>query len=783
MHIAFVLLMTVISVALIGFGVELFSLDGSGYYLFAGITLGCITLMIIRRSRVCVVGYGIFFAITCIWAIWESGLDGWALAPRIAMFAAIGLWMLTPMFRRRLGIEPWFSWARYFWPGLASIVFLFTVGLFLNDSVSDIGDGTVRYDLAFGLEEKEWRHYGKTQGGSRFSPLTQVTPDNVGGLETAWIYHTGPAPESATGRKPSFQVTPLKIGELLYICTGYNDVIALDAENGQEVWRHSPDVNDKGVMIRTCRGLAQYRVPGASGFCSHRIYTATIDSRLIALDSRNGKPCPEFGKFGEVDLLAHMGEVEKGYYFSTSPPTIVRGRLILGGWVTDGQSVGEPSGVIRAFDAASGEFSWAFDSGRPDRQGLPPEGQSFTRGSPNSWAPMSADEDLGIVYVPTGNATPDYFGGHRTENDDKFSSSVIALDAETGKVRWSFQTTHHDVWDYDVASQPVLIDLPDGTRGLLQPTKRGEVFFLDRETGTPIAEVKELPVPQAKIPGDWLSPTQPFSVGMPSFEGPKPSEQDMWGITPIDQAYCRILYQRARFEGTFTPIQHDRPTIVWPGYLGGINWGSVSVDPGRQIMVVNSTHIANYNQLIERSEADKLGVAPMSADNPRFSSISAQAGTPFASRVFPFLSPIGVPCQEPPYGLISAVDLNSRSLLWQKEIGTSRDSGPFLLPTVLPIPMGVPNLGGTVTTESGLIFIGATQEHMFRAFDISSGRELWKVRLPAGAQSTPAVYWSEKSNRQMVVVAAGGHPAFGSGYSDTLIAFALPKQSAASIEE
>ena len=360
---------------------------------------------------------------------------------------------------------------------------------------------------------------------------------------------------------------------------------------------------------------------------------------------------------------------------------------------------------------------------------------------------------------------------------DKYSSAVVALDANTGKPRWHFQTTHHDLWDYDVPSQPVLIDLADGRPALLQPTKRGEIFMLDRRTGEPIAEVTEQRVPVSSLDGERSSPTQPFSTGMPSFAGIRPSEKTMWGVTPIDQAWCRLQFRRARFDGSLTPIGVDQPTITWPGSLGGMNWGSVSVDPVSRIMIVNSSHVINYNQLLTRAQADAIGLKAI--PKPSFENIAgpvAQEGAPYAASIKPFLSPLLAPCTQPPYGMISAVDLNTRKIIWQKPFGTARDSGPLLLKTGLPIPMGTPNIGGSIITSSGIAFIGATQEHMIRAYDIKTGKELWKGRLPAGGNATPMTYWSAKSGRQFVVIAAGGHGGILSGYSDQLVAFALPKK-------
>lgn len=777
----FIGLLVLSSLALLWWGTELLLLGGSGYYLLAGLGLGSVAALSLRRSRHARSLYALLYVATLIWALWEAGVDGWALAPRLTMLTVLGLWMLSPAYRALVGLPRRFRGDLVLWTSLSIALLLALLAIFAADRLPTAAPAAIDYTPPADTADGEWRHYGNTQAGTRYSPLAQITPDNVGQLKPVWTYHAGASdydPQNFLERFRSIltiEATPLKIGERLYFCTGYNDVIALDAETGAEIWRHRPQIDADVVFTKTCRGVAHYAVPEAHGACAQRIYTATLDARLIALDAETGKRCTDFGEAGVVNLLQGMGRVDKGYYYLTSPPTVIRGRLVLGGWVMDGQTTGEPSGVIRAFDAVSGQFSWAFDIGRPDQHGLPADGESFTRGTPNSWSVMSADEALGLVYAPTGNATPDFFGGHRSANDERYASSVIALNAETGAPVWSFQTTHHDLWDYDVASQPVLIDLPNGTPALLQPTKRGEIFLLDRRNGKPLATVEERAVPQGAVDGDWLSPTQPFSVGMPSFAGPRPTERDMWGATPIDQAYCRVKFRRARFEGTLTPVGLDRPSLMWPGYLGGINWGSVSVDPVRQLMLVNSTHVLMMNQLIAREEADRRGIAPITPSKGRMGLLFAQQGTPYAASSMPFLSFLGVPCQEPPFGLISAVDLRTRTLKWQQPFGTARDSGPLMLRSGLPLPIGVPNLGGSVTTASGLSFIGATQERMLRAYDNQTGRELWRARLPAGGHATPASYWSSKSDRQFIVIAAGGHGAMMSGRSDALIAYALPK--------
>ncbi|PZU08864.1 MAG: membrane-bound PQQ-dependent dehydrogenase, glucose/quinate/shikimate family [Sphingobium sp.] len=773
LNLCFIVILFLAGLSLLWLGIRLALLGGSPWYGVSGFIMTVTALLGWHRSSLSIPLYWAFLVANLGWALWEVGLDGWALAPRLAMPVVIGLYMLTPFYRHHVGLARPLPGGRVLWPALLLVIAGAVGGAFWADrspSAASVQWGAGPASPTDG----EWLAYGNGRGGSRYSPLAQITPANVGNLERAWTYHTGKLTNGKQGT--AFQANPLKVGNRLFLCAGNNDVIALDPETGRQLWRHQPRTDLAGVYGLVCRGVTYYRVPQAHGPCAERIYTATLDARLIALDAATGRVCPSFGQGGQVDLKAGLGTVEKGYYFVTSPPALVRGRLVLGGWVMDGQKIREPSGVIRAFDAVSGKFSWAFDIGRPNQHGLPPDGV-FTRGTPNSWAPMSSDDRLGLVYVPTGNATPDYFGGHRTANDDRYSSAVLALDAESGSVRWSFQTTHHDLWDYDVPAQPTLVDLPGGVRGLLQPTKRGEIFFLDRATGKPLLPVEERPVPQGAVPGERLSRTQPYSVAMPSFGGPRPTEEGMWGLTPIDQAMCRIRFRQARFNGDMTPLSTEHPTLTWPGYLGGIDWGGVSVDPRRGLMIVNNNQVANYNRLIPRAVADRQGIKPMNADH--MSDVGgpvAQQGVPYAAHIAPFLSPLAIPCQQPPYGRINAVDLKTGKLVWSRLFGTSRDSGPLALPTFVPIPMGVPNIGGSVATASGLTFIGATQEHMFRAYETTTGRLLWKARLPAGGNASPTTYWSNASGRQFVVIAAGGHGAMLSGSGDALIAYALPKR-------
>jgi quinate dehydrogenase (quinone) len=389
---------------------------------------------------------------------------------------------------------------------------------------------------------------------------------------------------------------------------------------------------------------------------------------------------------------------------------------------------------------------WAWDMGREDRTGLPAPGENYTRGTPNVWSLTSADEELGLIYVPTGNATPDYFGGHRSEAMEKYASSIIALDARTGRVRWSFQTTHHDIWDYDVPAQPTLVDIPvNGVirKAVVVPTKRAEIFLLDRETGEPIAEVAELPTPQTDIPEDFTAATQPFSVGMPSFADQRLTEADMWGITPFDQAACRLQFKRMRYEGPLTPPTTGHGSLYYPGVAGGMNWGSVAVDEVNHLMVVNTMNNPSVVRLIPREDV---------RENEGFGIGGAQAGTPYAVYSFFFLSPLFAPCIEPPYGEMAVVDLASQELLWRRPLGTAKEQGPLGIPSRLPLPMGMFYNAGSIVTGGGLIFNAGVVDSTARALDVFTGEEVWTDSLPGSSTATPMSYVSPTTGKQYVIV-------------------------------
>lgn len=763
----------VIGMLLAWLGAELVAVGGSFYYVFTGGVILASGALLWRGNRKGAWLYGLMLAYTLIWSLWEVGLDGWALAPRLIGPSVLGLWLLTPWSRgqsltkRRVGT------------GTVATALILMLGgtavLYITASAPAQAARNAPYST-HSQAQSDWPFYGRDQGGTRFSPLEQITPANVAKLKPLWTFQTGFDPGSM---RSAFEATPIKIGETLYFCTQSSDIIALNSETGALRWRFNAKVDRQQVALAVCRGVSYYRNPDPKGTaCAERIISTSIDGRMFAVDARDGTLCKQFATGGTIDLKKGFGKIDKGYYYVTSAPLVMRGKIVIGGFLPDNQKMGHTSGVIRAFDAVSGKFAWAFDVGRPKERGEPRNGDAYTRDTPNSWGPISGDEDLGMVYLPTGNATPDWYGGQRRAFDDRYSSAVLALDVDTGDERWVFQTTHHDLWDYDVPSQPTLYDMPIGggkrIPALVQSTKRGEIFVLDRRTGKPITRVEERQVAQSDVPEERSAATQPFSVGMPSFAGRRLTEKMMWGITPLDQAWCRIAFLKSHYLGEMTPPKLGKPTLVSPGYQGGSDWGGISIDLERDILVGNANHMAVRGVLITRAEADKRGLSPMGQGEGDPGFAGPQSGTPYAIDIIPFLSPLDIPCQQPPYGTMNAIDMKTRKLIWSQPLGTSRDTGPFNVPTMLPITMGLPNMGGSVVTRGGVTFVAATQERAFRAFDTRTGKELWYARLPAGGQATPMTYMT-RDGRQVVVLAAGGHKPIRSKSGDFVIAFALPR--------
>lgn len=588
-------LMAIIGLALATGGGYLVAVGGSRYFLLMGLAMTLAAVLILCRRPAGAWLYGLAFLLTLCWAVWEVGLSFWPLFSRLFMFGVLAL--LVTLAYPQLSARRGEAGSRRGGYGLAALLTICLAGglgyTFVPTPLVSARQAVAVLPVAPGAEQKNWLHWGNTTAGDRFAALDQITKANVGQLQVAWIAHTGDIPHSL-GAGAEDQNTPLQVGDMLYVCTAYGKVLALEGDSGTVRWRFDPKAH--APNWQRCRGLGYYAdeaVPArdaaapapiaaprglhvlakagkpppdaaplsaakaAPAGCARRLFLPTIDARLIALDADTGQPCADFGDGGSVDLTIDMGEVKPGYYQQTSAPLVAGDRVVVGGRVADNFATGEPPGVVRAFDVHSGALVWAWDPGNPAITRAPPPGATYTRGTPNVWSAMSFDPQLNLIYLPTGNATPDFFGGKRTALDDKYSSSVVAVDAATGQVRWHFQTTHHDLWDFDLPSQPLLYDLPNGdgtaTPVLVQTTKQGMIFMLNRATGEPVAKVEERTVPQGNTPGERYAPSQPFSVGMPNIGNAMLTEADMWGATPLDQLLCRIAFNSMRHQGIYTP--------------------------------------------------------------------------------------------------------------------------------------------------------------------------------------------------------------------------------------
>ena len=834
-------------------GIWLAKIGGSWFYVVLGAALLISGVLLFRRSGAGLVLYAATLLVTLGWALWEVGLDWWPLSARGALLIVIGILLLAPWMMRAPAGQPEnghagdqpdpLRWSRRLLAGaLAISVVIGLVAMSQNPhdfagsfsdqqmaATQDVKSGAAPN----GVPDGEWHAYGRTAAGQRYSPLAQITPNNVDQLQVAWTYETGDVRGSNDPHESTYEVTPLMVDNTVYICTPHDLVIALDPVTGHEKWRFDPHLKEPPHQIMqhlTCRGVSYYDgsaaapQPTASAApdpateakrlaaseaevttkaagvienviagvakpgepnplvdrkevsntvpvdpsCIKRLFAPTSDGRLIALSAATGMICPGFGgDDGTINLWANMPNVTPGSTYTTSPPVVTDHLVIVGGAVDDDLSTHSPSGVIRAFDINTGDLVWNFDSKNPDATAPIANGQTYSENAPNSWSVASYDPQLGLVYLPMGNQSPDQYGAGRSPAVEKFSSSITALDANTGKVAWVFQTVHHDLWDMDVPAQPSLIDLTIGGQtvpALVAPTKQGEVYVLNRKTGQPVIPVTEMPAPTGAVKGDTTAPTQPVSIV--SFMPQPLTEADMWGATPIDQMLCRIAFRQLDYKGRYTPPT-ERGSIIYPGNFGAFNWGGVAVDPDRQVMFAMPVYLAFTSKLIPRPDPDARVVSKGDEDlfNENF-------GAPYASKMGAFLSPLGFPCQQPPWGYVAGVDLTTGKTIYRHVNGTVHD----LAPIPLPFKMGVPGIGGPIITKGGLAFLSGTMDYYIRAYELATGEEIWHDRLPAGGQATPSTYLGA-DGRQYLIVVAGGHGSTGTKAGDFIIAYALPKES------
>lgn len=604
--------------------------------------------------------------------------------------------------------------------------------------------------------EADWPTYSNDPGGRRYSPASQIDRGNVSQLKVAWTYRTGALPhDEELDKKAAFEATPILVDGKLFFSTPYDHVIVLNAETGAKLWEFDPQLElPYGASEVTSRGVSAWRAPRAhvGQPCALRIFIGTLDARLIALDGASGKPCPDFGADGEVDLTNGVRLRDPGDYQVTSTPAIFKDLVITGSSLGDNRAVTVERGIVRAFDVRSGKLRWTWDPIAPWAYQTTPR-----TGAGNAWSTISVDAERDLVFIPTGSASPDYYGGIR-KGDNKWANSVVALRASTGEFVWGFQVVHHDLWDYDVASQPTLFAWKDGTPAIGITTKMGRVFILNRLTGAPLIRVEERAVPKSDVYEEEAWPTQPRSEISVVPEGLNP--EDAWGKTPEDREWCADKIKAVRNEGMFTPPS-VKGIIVFPGNAGGVNWGSSAYEPSRHLLLMNTNRLPIYMRLIPRDEYDAQRKSASNEDRLH-GEFARQTGAPYGMFRTSLLAPSGTPCNAPPWGTIAAVDLFSGKKVWDVPLGSY----------VPGMSTGTVNFGGPIVTAGSLVFTAAAADNYLRAFDTETGKELWKFDLPASGQATPMTY--SLNGKQYVVIAAGGHGKLGTKQGDYVVAFTLP---------
>ncbi|MCU5775478.1 membrane-bound PQQ-dependent dehydrogenase, glucose/quinate/shikimate family [Erwiniaceae bacterium BAC15a-03b] len=788
------IVIAIIGIAILYMGGQLLLIGGTPFYAIMAIGLLITAIFLFKNKRVALTIYAVLMWIVLAWMIYEVGFDKWQWIPRGDLIGVIGVWLAMPWVVRPL----YKTEKRKFHPflgGTVIIIVAVVIGLMFYDPLPQKGDITTQRNATdTEVAQNDWTAYGGTTNGLRFSGLKQITKDNVNNLEVAWTYHTGDvrdADKDAT--EYTFEATPLKVNDTVYLCTPHNEVHALNPETGELKWKYQPE-KDRSYLQQhqTCRGVSYYQAPAAApsaeansqpalqspALCRKRIFNASTDAKLIALDADSGKLCADFGNNGVVDLRANMGTIRPHALMQTAAPLVAGNLVIVGGSVMDnGYNAGNPSGVIRAYDATTGRLVWNFDPANPDKTQPIAADQSYPQDTPVAWGTLSADVKNGLVYVPFGNASPDELGIERNpeSNTEKFRDTLVALDLNTGTFKWRFQSSKHDLWDRDNPSQPSLLDIDyQGSKQpvVILPTKTGNLFVLNRLTGQAVYPINQVDVStEGGVKGEKFSATQP--VSKLNFIPDPLSEKSMWGLTPFDQMACRIDFKSLRYDGNpWTPAT-EQGSIIFPGNIGVFNWGSVAIDPERQILIASPVRLAYKYNLIKRT--------PETADKRLFT----KDGTPYwnenfegdyAIHIQQLASGLGIPCIAPPWGRMVGVDLTTGKTEWLRRVGNTKNLKTTFLPGRFPIgfPMGMVAHGGPLVTAGDVVFHGATADNFFRAYDINSGEMLWQTELPAGGQATPSTYLGA-DNQQYVVIAAGGHGSLGTTAGDAVVAFRLKK--------
>ncbi|KAA8672456.1 membrane-bound PQQ-dependent dehydrogenase, glucose/quinate/shikimate family [Pantoea dispersa] len=778
------LVLAILGVALLYMGGKLLMMGGSAFYALMAVGLLITAILLFRNQRSALSLYAVLMWITLAWMIWEVGFDKWQWIPRGDLFGVIGLWLAMPWV-----VKPLYQGQRRFHGLLGStvaIMIVLVIGLCFYDPLPQAGTITnAREQNSEQGASADWTAYGGTADGLRFSALNQITKENVRNLEVAWTYHTGDLRQDNDATEYTFEATPLKANGMLYFCTPHNEVHALDPQSGAVKWKYTP-AKDRSYLQQhqTCRGVSYYAgAPAAAqdtaatpAMCRKRIFNATTDARLIALDADSGKPCADFGNNGVVDLHANMGEVRPHALMQTAAPLVAGNLVIVGGSVMDnGFNSGNPSGVIRAYDVQSGRLVWNFDPANPQNTAPIAAGQAYPQDTPVAWGTLSADLKNGLVYVPFGNASPDELGIERdaNSNTEKFRDALVALDLQTGAFKWRYQSSHHDLWDRDNPSQPSLVDIDyQGQKQpvVILPTKTGNLFVLNRLTGQPVYPVNDVKVStEGGVPGEKFAATQP--VSSLNFIPQPLTEKSMWGITPFDQMACRMDFRSLRYDGNpWTPAT-EGGSLVFPGNIGVFNWGSVAVDPQRQMLIAAPVRLAYKYNLIKRTPATATERLFTKDGQPYW---NENFHGDYAIHIQQLASGLGIPCIAPPWGRMVGVDLKTGKTEWLRRVGTTKNLKTSFLPGRFPIgfPMGMVAHGGPLLTAGDLVFHGATADNFIRAYDSTTGELLWQQELSAGAQATPSTYMGS-DGKQYVVIAAGGHGSLGTKAGDSVVAFRL----------